>query len=72
VTNNEAAERRREHDRRLKPAQRLTERLPERLGMAWVLKHQRALEITGTVQAGRKAEMTLEQRTRRAEECENV
>ncbi len=72
MSDDEAAERRREHGgdagRRQQPGQRAA----ERLGMRRMLQHERALEIAATVQAGRQPEVPLEQRARFAEQLQHV
>ena len=51
VADDQAAQRRRQHHRRLEIAQPIAQRTAETFGMRGMLKHERALQIPGAVQS---------------------
>ena len=62
LADDDAAERRRQHDRRLQMPRALGERAPERVGELGILQHQRALQVAVAVQPRRQPEVPFEQR----------
>jgi hypothetical protein len=59
VSDDQAADGGRQHDRRRERLQVFGERAAERLGVPRVLQHERALEIPAAVETGGKAEMAF-------------
>ena len=72
LADHDAAERRRQDDRRLHVARALGQRVSKRLGELRVLEHQRALQVAIAVQARRQPEMPLEERTGLPEQIEHA
>ncbi len=71
LADDDAAERRRQHDRRLHVPGPLRQRGAQRIGKLRVLQDERALQIALAVQPGREPEMPFEERTRLPEKIEN-
>ena len=68
LSDDDAAERGRQHDGRAEVARALRDGAAERLGVGGMLQHERALQVAGTVKPGRQTEVALEQRARAAEQ----
>jgi hypothetical protein len=71
VSDDQAAESRRENRIGVSGAQQLAERTTECFGVRRVLQHERALQVAAAVQPRRQAEVPLEQRARFAKEFED-
>ena len=72
LADDDAAERRRQHDRRTEIARAVRDGATERLRIIGMLQHDRALQVAGTVQPRRQPEVAFEQRTRAAEQIEEL
>ena len=72
VADDDAAERRREHDRRAVALERGAERFTERRRVARVLEHERALQVPGAVQTRRQTEVAFEQGAGLAEQMQEL
>jgi hypothetical protein len=72
VADDYAAESRRKDHGRIQVGDACADRTAERFGVLRVLQHQRTLEIPGAVQAGRQAEVAVEQGAGFPEEIEEV
>ena len=72
LSDDDAAERGRQHDGRAEVARPLGEGAAERLRVGRMLQHERALQVAGAVKPGRQAEVAFEQRARAAEQIEQL
>jgi hypothetical protein len=71
LADDDAAERRRQHDGRLQVTRQVADRVAESRGEIRILQHERALEVSLAVQTGCSLKCPSRQRAGRAEQIEN-
>ena len=71
LADHDPAERGRQHRLRAERSDDRAKRGAERLGLAWMLQHERALQIAGAVQSGRQTEVPFEKSAGLSKNCQN-